>query len=179
MDELLKARLKIINDSMQSLMNSGQEVLNKLKNNESTTEDAHMIVCKLKSKNERFTTEIFNYFKLIANPSEDETKQYTLNQMQADDLIAELEARILTSKQVESYSTRNLPSDEITLPNDNVPIPSVPAFDKPVDTAPVPEPEPVASSSSSKSIIRPTRASAQRARDKVRQWTSQLLNLIE
>lgn len=93
MEQIVRTRLKIINDSVESLITSARDAISKLKENTIASDEARVVACKLKAANERFVSEMYNYFKLVTEPSADEMSTYTSIQMQADELIAEIESR--------------------------------------------------------------------------------------
>lgn len=94
MEVVVRTRLKIIIESVQSLTLSAEDALLRLKNNDITVEDSQSIATQLSSVTERSISEMYNYFKLIENPSQTEIEEYTNIQLKAEKLIAELNTKI-------------------------------------------------------------------------------------
>lgn len=115
MENIVRTRLKIINDSVEALIYSARDTIIKLKEDTLPYSEARVIANKLKMSNERFVSEMYNYFKLVTEPSADEISTYTSIQMQADELIAEIEARAHTQTSHESeHNKQKEPSKDVT-----------------------------------------------------------------
>lgn len=129
MDAIIRTRLKMINDSVESLLLSGREAIMKLKENTVSHEEVRIIGQKLKTTNDRFVSEMYNYYKIVTEPSADEMSRYTAIQLEAEELVAEIEIRAQLPKQGNGFpstsadyiqtSTR-LPRMELTRFDGNV-----------------------------------------------------------
>lgn len=116
MEEVVRTRLKMIIDSIKALTITGQEALIKLKDLKISIEEIQLISNKLKAHNERCATEIYNYFKLIKSPCADEISQYTTIQMQAEELIAEIQTRVSYTPKPSDGTTGNMSGVTTRLP---------------------------------------------------------------
>lgn len=94
MDNIVRTRIKIINDAIDVQIVSAEEVIQDLIERKISLEKAKITANKLKSLNERFISELHNYFKSVEEEhSEDEVSRYTMKQMKAEELVAEIETR--------------------------------------------------------------------------------------
>lgn len=94
MEDVIRMRLKLIYESVQSYINSAQCVLKGLPDSDANFRELELVGSKLKGANERFISEIHSYCQLIKEPNVDEICSYTSTQIQAEDLIAEINVTI-------------------------------------------------------------------------------------
>lgn len=115
MNEAIRIRLKQINDSVESLISSGRDALVKLRENSISLDEARIAASKLKVINERFVAEMYNYFKFVQTPSADELSQYTTIQMQAEEIVAEID--VLTKQSIQNSA---IPTQSVENTNLNI-----------------------------------------------------------
>lgn len=94
MEDVFRTRLKLIYDSVQSYINSAQCALKKLPENDANFNELELTGSKLKGANERFVSEIHSYCKSIKEPDVEQISLYTSTQIQAEDLISEIDVCI-------------------------------------------------------------------------------------
>lgn len=90
MEDVLRTRLKLIYESVQSCITSAQCELKKLSESDTNLKELELIGSKLKGANQRFVSEIHNYCQSIKEPDVEEISRYTLSQIQAEDLVSEI-----------------------------------------------------------------------------------------
>lgn len=94
MEEIIRTRLKIYYESVQSYISSAQCALAKVTGSEADFNELELIGSKLKGANQRFITEIQNYCKITSAPNVDEVSQYTSIQILAEDIVSEVEVSV-------------------------------------------------------------------------------------
>ncbi|XP_037296552.1 uncharacterized protein LOC115448841 [Manduca sexta] len=93
MEDAFHTRLKIMHDSVQSYITSAQSVLQERSDSEYISK-LRMVESKLKGATERLAFEVCNYSKTVKEPDTEKITQYTLGQIHAEDLIAEISVTI-------------------------------------------------------------------------------------
>ncbi|XP_061717738.1 uncharacterized protein LOC133525496 [Cydia pomonella] len=94
MQEALDIRLRLLIKNVESLMKNGQDLLRKAKDAPEDSIDIKLvkiIYVKLRSAIDRFVTEMHHYFKLVQSPSADDLSSYTTTQIQAEEVVVELD----------------------------------------------------------------------------------------
>lgn len=96
MEEVVHTRLKMLIENVESLIDTGQEVLRNLKDKtvEYEGDEAQMISAKLKASIDRFVNEMYNYYKLVEKASVDDLSRYTATQIKGEELVTELDFAI-------------------------------------------------------------------------------------
>lgn len=111
-------------EEIKSLSDQAQRLCNILDAENAGT--AQILLAKLKSVLSRFTVELHNYFNTCQHPDADAISDFTTYQLQAEDILAELDAK-LTSFSDQSSSSGTLvkntyPSTYSKLPDLNLPV---------------------------------------------------------
>ncbi|XP_045777259.1 uncharacterized protein LOC123875465 [Maniola jurtina] len=94
MEEILLNRLSTFVKEVKSLSDQALNLCQTLHENDENLESARIVRSKLKAILSRFTTELYNYFKICNDPNPDEISDLTNDQLRGEENLAELEARL-------------------------------------------------------------------------------------
>lgn len=94
MEEVIRTRLKLMYESVLKYIEIVQRELKSFENGDGNFNELELNGVKLKGANDRFVADIQNYCKSATEPNVDEVRQYTTIQIQAEDLISEVEVII-------------------------------------------------------------------------------------
>ncbi|XP_059056091.1 uncharacterized protein LOC131849970 [Achroia grisella] len=107
MEELIKTRMNLFLANVESLIDTGQDMLIKLKSDGIDLDEAKIVSTKLKSAIDRFVAETYNYYKLVEVTSPDDLAKYTDIQIKGEELVTELNHRVNKKANSEPFSTFN------------------------------------------------------------------------
>ncbi|XP_069361648.1 uncharacterized protein [Maniola hyperantus] len=94
MEEILLSRLSTFVKEVKSLSDQALNLCQTLHEDDENLESARIVRSKLKAILSRFTTELYNYFKICNDPNPDEISDLTNDQLRGEENLAELEARL-------------------------------------------------------------------------------------
>ncbi|XP_049870496.1 uncharacterized protein LOC126369938 [Pectinophora gossypiella] len=121
MEEILINRLSKFVQEIRNLTDQGH-CLCKISIDQHNLEKAQIIKTKLTAILSRFTCELYNYFKICNNPDPDEISDFTTYQLQGEEVLAELDAKLKIQADQPSTSTEvNKSSSYSKLPDLKLP----------------------------------------------------------
>lgn len=98
MDEIYLTRLNKFGSELKNLSNNSK-IINGLKSwNDEEYEQAKITSAKLQAVITRFNTELYQYFNAVTNPNADEISTLTTDQLDGEETLAELNARIQSKR---------------------------------------------------------------------------------